>query len=118
MIGDHLISNIASCIQKHFRDDDIVGRFGGDEFAVLMKNTADLTVVAQKCEQLNADVSYIHREGGRECPVTLSIGAAMSPIHGHSYEELTKSADAALYLAKKRGRNTFVLFESNATLIQ
>jgi diguanylate cyclase (GGDEF)-like protein/PAS domain S-box-containing protein len=111
LVGDTLLRTAASRITGNLRTTDVVSRFGGDEFMVLLTHVAhrnDVTEVAQKL--LLAIEAPLHAEG-RPLSVTASIGIAMFPNDGMSAEELIKHADTAMYLAKARGRAQFRFFD-------
>jgi len=111
LAGDTLLRTAASRITHGLRATDIVARFGGDEFMVLLTNVAqpgDVSEVAQKL--LSAIEAPLHVEG-RPLSVTASLGIAMFPADGSSAEELIKHADTAMYLAKSRGRAQFRFFD-------
>jgi diguanylate cyclase (GGDEF)-like protein len=93
------------------RNSDTVARLGGDEFLILLpevENSIGVGVVAQKL--LAAMVATPFSSGGQELNVSFSVGGALFPEHGTSAQELIAHADAALYRAKRRGKNQFALF--------
>ncbi len=105
--GDAIIMLVARTLQGHFRDTDMVSRWGGDEFLVLMPGVrhADLTPVL---ERLRAHIAGLHQLcDGHVHRVTVSIGAAMG-VPGQSPDECIATADHALYQAKEEGRNRVV----------
>jgi len=108
--GDLLLKEVAALFRQCLRDSDVLARFGGDEFVILLHDLADfakVTAVARKL--LSAAVTPITVQG-RECRVTASIGVAIFPDHGADEQSLTKNADAAMYLAKEEGRSNFRFF--------
>ena len=92
-----------------FRHTDIVARYGGDEFVVFV-NGIGREELEKRLQQLCEGFRYPYRNGGVEYPASGSIGAAMFPENGRSYLELLDRADSALYEAKRRGKNCFVLY--------
>lgn len=102
MIGDQAIADLARKLQIHFSNIDIIARFGGDEFAVLVKDIT-MNILEDKLKWLlkKARTKY----GAVE--VTSSIGAVYCESSGADYYELMKIADQALYKAKDNGRNCF-----------
>ncbi len=109
MAGDNLLKACAAAMRSVLRDSDIVGRLGGDEFVVFCKNIRDETVAEAKAAQIAGAWGSLVPDGGTK-PVTASIGISLSPRHGALFQELYIKADAALYKAKERGRNRFVVF--------
>ncbi len=115
LVGDALLRTVAARITASLRSTDVVARFGGDEFVVLLANLAanglhasDAAEVAQK---LLAAISAPVDAEGRPLTVTPSVGIALYPGHGTTSEELVKHADSAMYLAKTRGRANVQFFE-------
>jgi diguanylate cyclase (GGDEF)-like protein len=100
--GDALLIEIASLLKDKVRPDDIVSRYGGDEFALLLKNTGKEEAV-RVCERVRE--AFLLRFGGQEVQVTASIGLACYPIDAVTKKDLAKAADDALYVAKRGGRN-------------
>lgn len=112
LVGDTLLRTVASRITASLRATDIVARFGGDEFMVLLPNVAqraDVEEVAQKL--LQAIEAPLHAEG-RPLSVTASGGVALFPQDGTTPEALIKHADTAMYLAKARGRAQYRFFDA------
>jgi diguanylate cyclase (GGDEF)-like protein/PAS domain S-box-containing protein len=102
--GDEVLRAIAGTLRAHVRDDDLIGRIGGEEFLIVLDNTA-FDVALTLAERLRKSVAAarIAAEGER-IHVTLSIGVAMArPLE--TTEDLIKRADACLYAAKRAGRN-------------
>lgn len=105
--GDTTIQAVAATLRAHFRDTDMVSRWGGDEFLVLMPGVrhADLVPIL---ERLRRAVNLIERRCADHVhTVTVSIGAAMGAI-GQSPDECIAAADHALYRAKEEGRNRVI----------
>jgi len=107
--GDALLKKIGLIFAKCMRDVDYASRYGGDEFIVLLTETdkARAVEVAERIRDLVA-VEAMSRDPGRVA-VTISIGVAAFPEDGHTPETVIASADAALYHAKRNGRNRTVL---------
>lgn len=106
--GDKAIIFVAQKIKYAFRQDDIIGRIGGDEFIVLMKNFTSKKDVVKKLNVLCGELTKENCVDGY-C-VTVSIGISFYPMDAISYEELYEKADIALYLSKKGGKNTFSFY--------
>lgn len=115
MFGDAVLVQAAQTIKKLFRGKDIVGRIGGEEFMVLMKDVTEEGIVHQRCRQLNEAFHEIMRDqmGGRA--LSCSIGASFAPTHGKTYFELFCCADQALYLAKDLGKDRYVMYDAVCT---
>jgi len=111
LAGDTLLRTAASRITHGLRTTDIVARFGGDEFMVLLTNVAQRSDVSEVAQKLLAAIEAPLHAEGRPLSVTASLGIAMFPADGGSAEELIKHADTAMYLAKARGRAQFRFFD-------
>lgn len=109
--GDDVILQVGRLLSKAIRPSDIVGRFGGEEFVVLLVET-DLAAAERAAERIRRAVAEMHltTTGRHAAPVvitdrTTSIGVAVYPDHGETLEELLHAADTAVYEAKERGRD-------------
>lgn len=105
--GDDFLVVFAAEIQRNFRETDIVGRIGGDEFFALMRNVSDVLEMEKKAQEI---LEVIQRVCADYVSVRLSgsIGISQYPENGKTLEELYAKADAALYQAKRRGKNQFI----------
>ncbi|MDO4545204.1 MAG: GGDEF domain-containing protein [Bacillota bacterium] len=104
--GDVAIKNLADALKKEFRKADAIGRFGGDEFMVFAAGMDDREKMERKFENIFAHLSA--GTGEQQLPITVSAGVAGYPKDGKTYEELFQNADAAMYEAKRRGKNQIV----------
>lgn len=108
-VGDDVLREFAARLKRGVRGIDLVARFGGEEFTVVMPETdaAGAMVIA---ERLRRDVerTLFEARGGATLPVTVSIGVAEFQGVGDTVEALTQRADRALYSAKRSGRNRVV----------
>jgi diguanylate cyclase (GGDEF)-like protein len=104
--GDLVLQLVGLLLQGFRRGDDVPCRYGGEEFVLIMPS---ITVAEAVCrlEPLRKTLAATapHREGRQLPPVTASIGVAGFPAHGGSAADLLEAADAAMYRAKKAGRN-------------
>lgn len=112
LAGDLLLQTVAVRLTSSIRESDSAGRIGGDEFLVLLPDIAhhhDALLVAEKIHQtLNEPFDL---KGEQPIRISSCIGIALYPEHGESEIDLLKHADAALYHAKKTGRNRIQFFE-------
>ncbi|MEM8719232.1 MAG: EAL domain-containing protein [Cyanobacteria bacterium P01_G01_bin.39] len=111
-VGDLLLKNVVERLKKCVREQDIIARWGGDEFTLLLpqiNSRADATAIAKRILEalkpgFNIDKHYLH--------ITSSIGIALFPEDGQDAETLLKNADVALYWVKEKGRNDFYHYTS------
>ena len=112
--GDVVIKKMAETVKNNTRGSDIVGRYGGDEFMVLITSTTE-EKAASYAEHLQGKISMTDIAiPGTEVPVriTISGGIALFPAHGQSTNELFQAADDALYESKRQGRNRILVATS------
>ncbi len=107
--GDEFLVNLASEIRKNFRDSDIVGRIGGDEFFALMRNVPGEAAAAAKAQELLQAIQNVCAEYST-VQLSASIGVSLYPDNAKCMEELYAKADDALYQAKRKGKNQFVFY--------
>ncbi len=107
VIGDQILLAFAAELSKSFRETDILGRTGGDEFVVLIKNVQSIALVCDKLQRLTASFKKYGIDNGFPGRLSTSIGVAMYNKDGKTYEELFKKADAALYEAKRNGKDQY-----------
>lgn len=104
-IGDEVLISISKRIKKIFRKNDIIGRLGGDEFVVFIENVPRIEIVKKKADLLN-QIFYEPIKVKHLCyQVSGSIGIAIAPEHGSTFQELYEHADEALYVSKRSGKN-------------
>ena len=110
-VGDSFLVKIAGLLRKHARRSDIVCRYGGEEFLLILSGATAKSALkrAEEIRQKCADIRILHEK--KEVQVTMSMGVATYPIHGKSTEELLVKADKALYRSKRSGRNKVTVWE-------
>ncbi len=116
LAGDEVLAAVADALRVEVRDRDVVGRFGGEEFVVLLgalgpgeDGPAELTAVAERIRRRIAALRVEMPTPDGPLTVaglTVSVGAALYPDHGRDVRSLMHVADTALYVAKRAGRNT------------
>jgi diguanylate cyclase (GGDEF)-like protein len=102
--GDLVLKQTTRAIQSTLRADDIVGRFGGEEFVVLLPG-AHLKQAMGAAERCRAAVETMEIPGAPYLSVTASVGVAAFPDHGADLDGLLRASDRAMYVAKANGRN-------------
>ena len=108
-VGDDVLVAVSECLRTMTREHDIAGRFGGEEFAVFCPDI-DVKAARKLCERLRKRISELSFQGSMGAfSVTASFGIAMLPAHANDSQTLVQAADAALYEAKRGGRNRVVV---------
>lgn len=112
LTGDYVLKDISTKITDIFSENSIIGRIGGDEFIVFLKDIESEEFVCQKADELVSGFreSYTGKDGVYK--VSGSIGISIYPKGGKNFEELFLSADNALYYAKKQGKDTYYIVKS------
>ncbi|WP_343209655.1 sensor domain-containing diguanylate cyclase [Anaerolentibacter hominis] len=104
--GDQVLNEIGIFLVNVFRKSDLIGRIGGDEFAVFMPGTSNHDIAVVKAETLLDNLAGITCSG-HTAGISCSIGISCYPEDGSSYGTLYQSADQAMYLAKQQGKNRY-----------
>ncbi|ORJ54905.1 EAL domain-containing protein [Geothermobacter hydrogeniphilus] len=110
--GDLFLQEIASRLGGCVRETDTVARLGGDEFVILLEDIHDNHAVSRMAQNFLNSLSRKLQVDGHDLYPTASIGISLYPNDAEDAEELMKCADAAMYLAKERGRNTYQFFSA------
>ena len=110
LVGDQILREIGTIIKANIREIDIAGRYGGEEFCVVLPDT-DVPGAQLAAERIRKSTEETEIKAyDTTVKVTISIGMATFPADGHLMDELIDKADWALYRAKKLGRNKICAF--------
>ena len=105
-VGDTLLRKTSDILMSSFSRKDLIGRFGGGEFLVFLKNVTNRTVISRRIGELQAALADVD---GRE--ITCSIGVVEVHREEFSYDRSLRRADMAMYRSKEHGRNTYCYYE-------
>ena len=105
--GDEFLIDLAAEIKGSFRETDVVGRIGGDEFFALMRNVPGDSITLRKAQDLLNTMQEVC-EDYKDLNLSTSIGISMYPEDGTTLDELYAQADGALYEAKRKGKNRYM----------
>lgn len=111
MVGDVVLSEAALTMKSLMRSTDIVGRIGGDEFTVFMKDIPSKHAAEKKAERLTDSFRHLFEHEKFSVQLSCSIGVAVYPEDGRDFKTLYKHADQALYQAKTNGKNKYVMYD-------
>ncbi len=109
-IGDLLLVAVGKRLSECIRAEDVVARFGGDEFSMLLKEVRQAHGAAKVAEKLLGTLAQPFDLEGHNIVISPSIGIVLFPNDGHRPEELLRNADTAMYHAKSRGKNNYQFF--------
>jgi len=119
-IGDGLLKDVATRLQKHIRKEDTVARLGGDEFVILQSGfetrESTITHINRIAKQLHATLKEHYYIAEHTLMISTSCGIAIFPDDGDSAELLIKHADTALYKAKESGRDNYRFFSNEMNI--
>ncbi|MFI3254906.1 MAG: diguanylate cyclase [Eubacteriales bacterium] len=111
--GDHLLKELGARLKENTRHGDLVGRVGGDEFVVFLRNIPSEDMLMGKAKMLLAAISEDIVQGDNRHSIHGSIGIAVYPEHGEAYEELYHHADIGLYRSKHHGKNIVTMYNED-----
>jgi diguanylate cyclase (GGDEF)-like protein/PAS domain S-box-containing protein len=112
ILGDALLRDVAQRLQDTCRKQDVVSRFGGDEFIIILEDIQRANDVHAKVKELLTSLNRPFRIHDHELSISASIGVALFPDDGTNVKELVQKADKSMYEAKKSGRNQYYLFDN------
>lgn len=110
IFGDYCIREFAEKLKRFCREDDVIGRIGGDEF-VVFGTISDEEGARRKAARLCQKLDTVCEDSGSCWKMSVSIGIALVPQDGRSFAELYEKADKALYQTKARGKNGYTVYE-------
>lgn len=110
--GDELLQKVSNTLQGHVRCNDIVARFGGDEFVIVLTNLTDRDGAAKVAGNIIHSLSREFRLSQGVARIGASIGIAIYPDHAESVDSLIKAADMAMYVVKNKTKSTFVFADN------
>lgn len=109
-IGDQVLTGISNRLRSVLRSNDVLGRFGGDEFIVVLRGGPEFDMSSDTLERIMQAVGEPTKIDGHSLVVNCSVGVAVFPQDGDSPQQLLEMADAAMYRAKQSGRNRSQFF--------
>ena len=109
-VGDQLLQQVTQRLTQILREEDVIARWGGDEFTLLLPNLLSPQDAARVAQRLSAALKPPFRLSNQDLYVTSSIGIAFCPQDGQDMKTLLKNADAAMYRAKEEGRNNYQFY--------
>ena len=111
IVGDKVLKALGKLLQEHFREEDVVGRIGGDEFVVLLYNIGSRENMEARVQSLQKKIREMEIKELGEKRLSISAGIAFAPKDGCSFMDLYRKADNALYQTKRAGRDGYHVYE-------
>ncbi len=117
--GDKSLAKIGSILRSTFSSEDFLGRIGGDEFCVYLNHAPDsslsyLNYVRNKCDEVCDALHKAFADDDSKLRLSASIGIALFPSDGQSFQDLYAASDKALYLSKRRGKDNYTFYNDSA----
>lgn len=109
-VGDKVLKNLSDLFKNHFRQTDIVGIIGGDEFIILIE---DEVIAESRIQSLLKKVNELKIEELQDFKLSISVGMAFAPSNGTTFMELYRHADHALYQTKRTGKNDYKIYKND-----
>ncbi|MBU3876574.1 GGDEF domain-containing protein [Faecalicatena sp. AGMB00832] len=109
--GDKVLREVGAALKDSFRNSDIIGRLGGDEFLIFLPNCIDSEIIRHRVSHFLDIVNKIDTTSDEEIPhISASVGVSLFPEDGDNFKDLYKHADEALYLSKQSGKNQYAFY--------
>ncbi|MGN0815077.1 MAG: GGDEF domain-containing protein [Candidatus Coproplasma sp.] len=108
--GDRVLAATAEYIVEKIGEDGVVGRYGGDEFIIVLEGISEYKDIWDIGHRINMGIAAIKLEGLTGLSITVTMGISRYPLNAGSYDELLELADKALYRGKMKGRNCFIIY--------
>lgn len=110
MVGDEVLLRTAEIIKAALGSHGILGRIGGDEMMIVFPQVESETELRNTMRTIRSNIEWEYKDKYEGVHVTCSMGAAVYPDNGSSYDEIFSLADKMLYIAKSKGKNRYVIF--------
>lgn len=109
--GDKVLKAVAEVIRSVIGINGVEGRFGGDEFMIVLNDAADELIIRNYLRAIKANITMLFPETLGDDKITCSMGISRSRINSNIYDELYKIAERVLYIAKQKGKNRYVIYK-------
>lgn len=111
LFGDKVLSKVSETLRSVIDSRGAAGRFGGDEFMLVLDGVSDEEMLRRILKTISKNLQWAYKDLADTMPITTSCGVAKFPDDGASLEEIFRKADKALYIAKEKGKNRFIIYD-------
>jgi len=115
LFGDSVLTDLAQEMQDLFRSNDVIGRIGGDEFIVFLRGMNHKSHIASKADDICKIFNLLYNDG-EGMKISGSLGIALFPADGETFDELYKKADIALYKSKRAGKSCYTFYTAGENI--
>lgn len=112
IMGDMALQKVAAKLTERFHENGIMGRLGGDEFIVFIKNLSSIKELKKTLDEILKDLSLTYSDSENSVDISVSIGVALAPKDGTTFQELYKKSDIALYYVKNNKKNGYAFYRN------
>jgi len=112
MFGDEILKSAAIIIKNSIQQNGVAGRIGGDEFLIILENIESENLLRNILRSIRANIQWLYRDKLSSCQLSCSIGVSSYPKDSDEYDMLFKIADYSLYLAKRKGKGRYIIYDS------
>lgn len=110
MMGDEVLQRFAASVEDSVGNKGLVGRYGGDEFMIILDGISEYNDIWEICHRINKRLADLTFPRTQELSISATTGISRFPLDGNNYDELLETADKALYRGKMKGRNCFIIY--------
>ena len=115
-VGDEVLKEVSSRLEKCIRKEDLLARLGGDEFTIILEGTSNIEDVSNVAQKIIQSMKEPIRIASNILHITTSIGVSLYPEHTTQKSNLLKYADTAMYKAKEQGRDNYQIYSADMTV--
>lgn len=112
IMGDMALQKVAAKLTERFPENGIIGRLGGDEFIIFIKNISSIKELKKTLDEMQKDLSMTYSDSENSVDISVSIGVALVPEDGTTFQELYKKSDIALYYVKNNKKNGYAFYKN------
>lgn len=113
MFGDEILKAVALIIKNSIQQNGVAGRIGGDEFLIVLENVDSENLLRNILRSIRANIQWLYKEKLSSCQLSCSMGVSTYPKDSNNFDTLFKIADYSLYLAKRKGKGRYIIYDNS-----